>query len=1190
MHYLKDKRKKLKGLLTLLLGLSILNVSAQIYGPEIIVNGDFGTISSVGKNGDNQKGSHIYPKVSTSLIGTYYQPATKLWYNNSLQTINANPTVTIGIPLTSSQTSYTWGLSETYRGNNNSNSYYLPRSSNNKSSGELVSHAPTDGYYVIATTTKGMLNLPVVNSNNWAVTMYDRYETNTASPTNYFMVVNADMDPSKIFYQQKVPVVSGQVYRMSVDLARLNNLSEIAPSVAFVIESSQSVLTTATPKRTIDLTTVATWGTTYFDYIAPCNVGSESAVYVAFRNNVKGGGGNDLVLDNLSMKAIIPQIKADITSTDTSCKAEFTLSGSVVGSFTTGYLYKWQKKVNSVFVDISGQTKGTFTTTEPGDYRLAIYTSATSACPMYSNVITLVKRGTCIDTPRPVAVDDYYAIRADQELTANILTNDSPSVQGAALTVVSFTVNGTKYPSGSSAQIFKDGVLAGVVSISQTGSLVFKSVPGLSLPQQMPDITYIISESNAGEDQAIVRITVTSPPSVKAAIADATCTQCPVHITISGSDLLPGPAYSVYLGDVKKATFDEAYHAMFTESLSGELVYSIMDGVGTVMRTVTVTVHPSSATWKAVAVNDSWSDPANWQTTTGGGYPIWCTDVTLPSVSNIYPTLVDADACRDIVFKSGAAVGQVQRLLYRKAFVELLLNRNRWYMLAAPLRYMYSADYHGDMTWTDAMSPKIFMMYFDVKTNLNPDGRRGYSVGNFSIPFADLEEEVDAGKGFALWVNGKEPGYDYADANFPAGTPYRFPRLLPNGSDVSYSYHDASTGEWLYPSESLARGVQTAVPDSLVWVANYANLSADQKDNRYRFAFEESYSNGSITVPVIPGATNIIGNPFMSYLDFNKFLADNADKVYGYYRIWDGVKFYSYILGGVSEAWGGLSGLTTDTSTSVTGQFVSPMQSFFIETKPGAESVSFKPANISTGGVSSSTALRATSEGMSNVINLTLDFAGVSSRSIVALHQSASLNYKVGEDIKKLFAPGDQTPEIYTFSDDEVASDINVIGSTAETQTVSVGVRTAKTGSGTIKISGIETVDAYTEVVLEDRQLKKEYDLRKVSSVSFEKTVSGNLEDRFFLRLSKKPVSGISDEHLAAGGVFSVRKAPGKVEIESSGQMIRSVRVYNVSGQLIKYLPEVNNTYAEFDTYQFKGAYLITVTTADGENTFKVTI
>lgn len=1175
-----NKKEFFKSFLVFMLGLQVLNVSAQIYGPELVLNGNFGTISSQGKNGDNSTGSHIYPGVNTSNIGIYYQPASSIYNaSGSLMSLILNTTATVGKPLASDQTSYTWGLST-----NGPIKYYFPRVNTGSRTTYQVPHGPSDGYYIIATTSRGMYAPPSYSYYDWPKTVYDKYETNTNSPSNYFMIVNADYDKTKLFYIQKISVVPGQAYRMSVDLVRLNMSGQITPNVAFIIDPDKSKLTTVAAKSSTTLPTPGEWVNTFFDYVAPC---SASSVYVAFRNNESGGGGNDLGLDNLSMKAIIPQVQANITSSGTGCSAIFTLTGSIVDAFKSGYTFQWQKKSGNTFVDISGKVDRTFSTNDAGVYRLAIFTSGTSGCPMYSNEIVLVKSNGCVDTPKPTAVDDYYVVKSEQELHANVLTNDFPSELNGAITVTSFAVNGTTYASGTNAQVYKNGALVGVVSIDQSGNITFKSVPGLDLPQVMPDITYNISESGAGYAQAVVHITVVSEPTVS---IDASCTKCPIRIVMSGSSLLPGPAYSVYRNNVKKGTFDASYQAVFTEDVSGELTYVIKDNFGTEMNTVVVSVHPSVAAWKSTVTDDVWANSNNWQSSTGGGYPIWCTDVILPSGANIYPTLKSGDACRDITFKDGAALGQIQYLLYRKAYVELLLDRNRWYMLGAPLRYMYSADYHGDMTWTDSMSPKIFMMYFNVNSNVNPDGRAGYRISNFSAPFANLEEKVGPEKGFALWVNGKDIQYSYPDQNFLTDTPYKFPRRLANGGDVTYSYHDAQTGEWLYPSGVLGRGSVASIPDSLTWVSSHNNLTEAQKDNRYRFVFEEKYVNGQIEVGMNAAATNIIGNPFLSYLNFDKLYADNKTKIYGYYRIWDGVKFYSYISEGGSEVWSGLTGLTTDTSPSAASRYIAPMQSFFIESKAGAESLLFKPENISSGGVSTVTRLRSSAQDLSNVIRLNLKFSDNESQVIVALRSGASGDFKKGEDIEKLFAPGDQLAELYTLTTDFSPSEINLIGVDDESQDVEIGIRTIKTGSGTLSFSDIDKVDSYSSIKLIDRVLNKEYDLRKVASVSFEKNSVENLEKRFYLRVSGKPTSGIGEDVVSSLSSLSLKKDGDRYWVESTGSTILNVSVYDVLGRLIEEKTRVEALEVEIEgqTLQ-KGVYLIKVRTATAENTFKIT-
>lgn len=1156
--------------------------SAQVYGPEKVLQGNFGTIDSKGKNGDNGVGENIYPLLDASKFSIYYQPAHTVFSNNVLKEVPINPNMTVGKPLTEvngAKTSYKWGMTETWYSGVANN---LPDKSN-KNSWQVAPHAPNNGYYIIATSTSGMYHLPSLNDKPWPITLYDRYETDLQNPRNYFMVVNADEDSKKIFYSQEIQVESGQAYRMSLDLAQLNNTGA-APSVAFVIDSDPTKLGTVKATKTVTMSKIGVWENTYFDYVVPCGV---KKIYIAFRNNVSGGVGNDLALDNLSMKAIIPQIKTTVSDCT---KGTYTLSVSAPESFPAGsYTFQWQVKNGNTFKDISGATQSTYKASAAGLYRLSVYTKTTSECRMYSNEITLTKLDKCLVVVNPIAKDDVYTTPPATDLTGSVLTNDAPGNVGDALTVVEYEVNGTKYAAGTTSKIYKDNVLVGTITLNQDGTFLFRSVPDLNMPFTIPDITYVIAEYSAGQASAKIKITVKEKiVPVITAKYDASCTLCSIKVSLSGTGMSEGTNYSLYRGTVKKGTFDAKYNLEFVETVSGTFDYTIKDEAGNVVKTLSMTVHPAAATWKKTSSSSQWSDSANWESTTGTGSPIWCTDVTISEDAATYPTLVAGDACRDITFKDGASVGQIQQLLYRKAFVEMNLERNRWYMLSDPLRYMYSADYHGDMTWTNAESPKIFMMYFNVASSRNPDGRTGYVVGDFSTPFAKLEENLRTGKGFALWVNGKANGLNYNDTSFPTGTPYKFPRRLANGNDVSYSYHDKAMGAWLTPVENLDRGDVASIPTDLEWIVSHDKLSAQQKNNRYRFLFEESFSNGASTVAVAAGTTNIVGNPFMSHIDFTKFAQDNVNNIYGYYRIWDGSKFYAYITAGATEMWSGLGGLTTGPSTESLSQFIPPMQSFLVETKPGKSSVVFKPQNISVAQAGNNVELRSQSEAVSDVIYIGLTMNKIQSQTILAARKGASLKYASGEDIKKLFSPGTDVPEIYTIGSEAEALELNLIGNDDKSVIVPIGIRTAKTGAATITVKGIEAFTAYSDVVLIDKQLKKEYDLRKTSSVSFDKASTKNLEDRFTIELRPRSTTGIEEEEASESSDISISQTNG-IQIQSVNSELEQVELFDTMGRVVFKKDKIHdNTYLINEGTVGKGFYLLKVKTTTASKSFKL--
>lgn len=1149
--------------------------SAQVYGPELIPQGTFGTIATDGKNGDNGVGTHIYPTAAVATVGTYYQPAQKIWASNKLQNISVNPTMTIGKPI-NNKTTYNWGLNQTW----SELGATFPNKSNNQNSWITVAHAPNEGNYVIATTTKGMYNAPSV-PDEWPVTMYDRYETDTKNPTNYFMVVDADLDSKKIFYKEEVNVISGQVYRMSVDIAQLNRLGA-APNVAFVISSSPNNLSTITPVASIIPNGIGKWTNSFFDYVVPCGV---SKVYVAFRNNVAGFG-NDIALDNLSMKQVMPHIAPEILP-EGECGKELKLELAATAGFSAStYLKKWQRLVKGVWTDIASAKTSIFVVKEEGTYRLATYTTATAGCPMLSNEITVLKAGDCMVVGKAVARDDSYDTYPEVTLTGDLLPNDSPSVNGAELKVVKYEVNGTTYSAGTSALIYDGTLFVGVVTINQNGTFTFKSVPNLKFPYQVPPVKYTIAETGGGQASAYLRIRVTDFPAPNINVNyDASCIHCPIVVSLYGPDLSATKTYSLYRGSVKKGTFSAGSYALtFNEIASGKFEYTVQEASGKVVKTFEMEVHPQSATWNADALTSVWAKEGNWKTTTGGSYPIWCTDVTIPTNSTTFPVLVDGDACRDITMKDHASVGQIQKLTYRKAFVEMNPTRNRWYMLSAPLRYMYSADLHGDMTWTNSISPKIFMMYFDIKSDMNPDGRLGYAVGNFSRPFSRLEEPLVTGRSYALWVNGKQNGFDYADNNFPTGTPYNFPRLV-NGQEPVFNYHDTKTGEWLRPTEVLNRGNEAGIASDANWLSTKGKLTDAQKNNRYRFIFEESIVNSKIEIAVQPSALNSVANPFMSHLDFERFVLDNKEKIQGFYRIWDGEKFYLYVSDNVANfAWTGLGGLSTETADVLANQYIAPMQSFFVVTKAGVTSLTFDASKIA--GTNTTSKLRAAKATPADLLKFELKMDGSKSQTIVGVRAGATTAYDADEDIQKLFAPGGYTPEIYTIAGETESIELNIVNADATAHQIPVGIRTDFVGAGEITVSGLEAFAAYGDVKLKDALLNQTYDLRKTSTIKFNKTAKTNLENRFFIVFEKRGSS--IDETGNQDGIL-VTYENGVIDIVSTQSELQTVVLFDANGKKVFEKNELN----EFD-YQVRysqlnsGVYFLKVSNSDSFKTVKL--
>ncbi len=655
---------------------------------------------------------------------------------------------------------------------------------------------------------------------------------------------------------------------------------------------------------------------------------------------------------------------------------------------------------------------------------------------------------------------------------------------------------------------------------------------------------------------------------------DPHCVGGTMLITLEASEGAPTGIYRLHkgkflnlLGEVLGTFTGNTLEISLTNYVSGTNHFHVSSD-NAFVSDISIVLNPNQATWKTAPVNTTWEDGQNWTAGDGGegGYPIWCTDVVIPSSAADYPTLVDGDECRDIHFDHGGSVGKIQKLKYRYATVDLTIaERSRWHMLSAPLKYMYSADYHADLTWEQAV-PKLFMRYFNTeyKTGkLNPDGIAGASYGNFSKSFAKLEEPLNTALGYVVWLN---PENNEA-GNFN-GT-YHFPRRLSDGSDVEYKYHYGS-GEFAGNVVPLQRGNPTSLTSA--WTAT----STPDQDNRYRFIYEGA---ASIDFPIKPERTEILGNPFMSHFDFEAFYNANNMEIQPYYRIWNGKEgqFFTYIIGGLTPVWTGLTGITTNTTDAVVSQNIAPMQSFFIETIRNASSVTIPEASsVADAGVQ----LRAGEE--SDLLRLFLTKGNAKSQAIVACRSNAKDKYDLNEDIFKLFSPDLTAPEIYTISD-ETAVEVNVLGMDQKQKMIPIGMKTNQTGEFTLSVTGWENFQIY-DVEIWDVQANIHYDLSEIEHIKFNKDGSDNLEGRFYLVLSNKTPTGI--DPVANQIRVSVNN---KVVIVSSPQdKIDTINLYDLSGRLIYSQTKVNSNYTSFTPKITQGVCILEVITAGGVKSYKI--
>ncbi len=460
--------------------------------------------------------------------------------------------------------------------------------------------------------------------------------------------------------------------------------------------------------------------------------------------------------------------------------------------------------------------------------------------------------------------------------------------------------------------------------------------------------------------------------------------------------------------------------------------------------TLILDVRPLLTTWTG-AVSCEWFNDDNWDPK----FPVACTDVIIPDVGDgvLYPTITSPAECHYITFEPGGAVLGLKDLDYERAYVQMDLERSKWYTLTAPLKEMYSGDYY----FTGA--PRAYMRLFD---DVNPDIEGDtVAVGTWTQTFANNTVNLEPGMGYAFLV-------DSLSFNYPNAVTYSNENKL-----VSFPRED-----------SIGNLITTVVPFSGLTGKLYPKLADTlPKDSAYvyRFAMENDDNELEDIRVNIKEGLNLIGNPLMTHLDFVALYASNEDKISEKVKFWNGTSFTTYMAG---------SGISS--SMDMTYTSIPPMQSFFVDGLVGISEDTQLEINLEEHFIADETTKLRKAKSDKGVkipvLKMRTTMSGLNSYAAIAYKDEADNSYS-DEDAFKLFSQYRDVPEVYTLADGK-ALDINFFGSLP--YTVPVGIKTDKTGVIQLDFAGADQFDDNIAVSLINTKTGEQKDLRSVSTYKLE--------------------------------------------------------------------------------------------------------
>jgi len=314
-------------------------------------------------------------------------------------------------------------------------------------------------------------------------------------------------------------------------------------------------------------------------------------------------------------------------------------------------------------------------------------------------------------------------------------------------------------------------------------------------------------------------------------------------------------------------------------------------------------VHPLTTEWRADAASSDWNNWSNWSV----GTPYCCSNVIIPSDAKTYPSLngtnINGDefCCNNIFIRPGASIGSVNKLNYKRAWVQMELSPDCYNLISAPLKGMVTGDMfipegngiHDPETLFEPIiaaenrfNPTIYQRLWyssalernssDAPAELTGlEGIGGMDFTKWSRNFNFLNTPYTSGMGFSMWVD---------NGNLPADMKFRF--TFPK-ENTEYSYFDDFTHKPISPElkeTSLERGAADGIGRFIYESGTPRQWNYERKDKE-----TETRSLYDIPAEGLPSKMTarestghfLFGNPFMSPIDSRQFIIENKDVIKG---------------------------------------------------------------------------------------------------------------------------------------------------------------------------------------------------------------------------------------------------------------------------------------------------------------------
>ncbi|WP_452227046.1 LamG-like jellyroll fold domain-containing protein [Lacinutrix cladophorae] len=393
------------------------------------------------------------------------------------------------------------------------------------------------------------------------------------------------------------------------------------------------------------------------------------------------------------------------------------------------------------------------------------------------------------------------------------------------------------------------------------------------------------------------------------------------------------------------------------------------------------------------------------------------------------------------------------------------------------------------------------------------------------------------------------------------------------------------------------------------------NVSLEQN-----YVFEGKPNNGEITLPINAGNDYLVGNPYASAIDAEKFILDNGPSIAGNGNTTGTLYFWEHWGGGshnLADYQGGyatynLAGgtpcaslgtndpdlATGGTLTKIPGQYIPVAQGFFVTGEANGTlkfnngQRVFQKENTSTSVFvrtdQANSSPTANADNGDDRVKIRLGFNSVNTlhrQLLLTQDERATSNYDWGFDAKNINL---QIDDMYWIIEGEKCT-IQGIDQITETTIIPIGIHLRDAGLNTITIDALVNFPEDLQIYLHDKTLGIYHNL-KTSNYEIELPAGLHLE-RFEITFTNPSLS-INDVEMQNLEVYFSNNTKNIIINNPKNLQIENTSMINLLGQKIySFKNTTNKNYIEYKIQKLStGTYIINLETEIGQISKKVIV